>query len=636
MAKAARRTDPKRGFSRWLNQQIELKKVDPTVVAARANISAAYVSMIRHGKRRPSYEAVVALTLALDAHSELNSALDAAGYLQGKGSVRSARIARIVQQMREVGVATTAALRERESIAEITLLSPNLTVVEVLCRTLDIVANLIAFDYGIITSVDHDRHEIAVLAHKVGNSPAAFGPSETTRRPWPTTDGVTGWVVRQHKAKRLANVRADPSYLAHWEGTQSELAVPLFHDGNVISVLNLESRTIAQFTDHDERLLETVAENVTAAVVRAREQERLRQIDREWRTRLDNLTDLHRALLAAGDELTLFRTLSAKIVDLCREFEICVVRHNDPEKKALLFMAVATKRGRPVLPLPEIRLTIPADDSISGRAIRDRRPFYIDDVRHDVRFHQKEFAKTLNLGGMVAVPIPSPDLRQPPIGCITAYTTAEQPKLAEDHGRLLEQVADFSAVALSRLAQKQLLTVARWRLANSSKATFDGVASLVCDLTGARAASVFLREQGLLRLRGTTGIRSEQDYAKVIYQMGEGRTGWVALKGKPARMVDRSSREELASFIGMAASFSGMAQENKYEEDIPVSDEPATPTLLAVPIFANVNVVGVIRAVAKAVPFTPLDQHLLELIAAELSGALGLRLNHATDRERLT
>lgn len=65
-------------FARWLKTQIDRTGIEPTALAARAGVSSAFISMLRNGRRQPSYEVLVALVDALDIPNRLDEALAAA------------------------------------------------------------------------------------------------------------------------------------------------------------------------------------------------------------------------------------------------------------------------------------------------------------------------------------------------------------------------------------------------------------------------------------------------------------------------------------------------------------------------------------------------------------------------------
>lgn len=71
--------------------------------------------------------------------------------------------------------------------------------------------------------------------------------------------GLTGWVFRNARPVRIADVRRDPRYLELFESIRSEMAAPLIANGQCIGVIDLESNTPAAFSAADLRLLEMVA-----------------------------------------------------------------------------------------------------------------------------------------------------------------------------------------------------------------------------------------------------------------------------------------------------------------------------------------------------------------------------------------
>ena len=65
-------------FARWLKTQIDRTGIEPTALAARAGVSSAFISMLRNGRRQPSYEVLVAIVDALNVSDCLDEALAAA------------------------------------------------------------------------------------------------------------------------------------------------------------------------------------------------------------------------------------------------------------------------------------------------------------------------------------------------------------------------------------------------------------------------------------------------------------------------------------------------------------------------------------------------------------------------------
>ncbi|MEE9615975.1 MAG: GAF domain-containing protein [Anaerolineae bacterium] len=83
-------------------------------------------------------------------------------------------------------------------------------------------------------------------------------------------EGITGWVARHGEPALVPDVRLDPRYYEGDPDIRSELCVPLVAGSRVIGVLNVESPQVNAFTGDDQRLLSTLASNLTVLIERAR------------------------------------------------------------------------------------------------------------------------------------------------------------------------------------------------------------------------------------------------------------------------------------------------------------------------------------------------------------------------------
>jgi L-methionine (R)-S-oxide reductase len=77
--------------------------------------------------------------------------------------------------------------------------------------------------------------------------------------------GICGAAVREENTIIVDDVNSDPRYLACSLETRSEIVVPIFKAGIVVGELDIDSHTLAAFTDQDRRLLEEVCEILAAA-----------------------------------------------------------------------------------------------------------------------------------------------------------------------------------------------------------------------------------------------------------------------------------------------------------------------------------------------------------------------------------
>ncbi|HTY35942.1 MAG TPA: GAF domain-containing protein [Bacteroidota bacterium] len=100
--------------------------------------------------------------------------------------------------------------------------------------------------------------------------------------------GIVGWVA-EHGQSALANdVSLDARFISHqYHNTNSELALPIITDGEVVGVLNIEDTKLYAFDETDVLVLETLCDQIGSAVRNARlfeeikrTNERLVELDR--------------------------------------------------------------------------------------------------------------------------------------------------------------------------------------------------------------------------------------------------------------------------------------------------------------------------------------------------------------------
>jgi signal transduction histidine kinase len=112
----------------------------------------------------------------------------------------------------------------------------------------------------------------------------------------PRTHGLLGALLEDSTAIRLADIRTDPRF-AGWPAAHPDmgsfLGVPIVAGGEVLAELFLaDKQGGGDFTDADQRLVETLAAHAALAVVNAQRNERARELSvAQERTRLAR--DLH-------------------------------------------------------------------------------------------------------------------------------------------------------------------------------------------------------------------------------------------------------------------------------------------------------------------------------------------------------
>lgn len=85
------------------------------------------------------------------------------------------------------------------------------------------------------------------------------GPQATEHTRIPIGAGICGAAAASGTTEIVADVDADPRYLACFATTRSEIVVPIFADGGVVGEIDVDGDEPGAFTDADARFLEEVA-----------------------------------------------------------------------------------------------------------------------------------------------------------------------------------------------------------------------------------------------------------------------------------------------------------------------------------------------------------------------------------------
>ena len=75
----------------------------------------------------------------------------------------------------------------------------------------------------------------------------------------PMGRGVCGTAAARGETVRVEDVHAFPGHIACDSASNSEIVIPLFRDGEVVGVLDIDSPILARFTPDDQIGLEAVA-----------------------------------------------------------------------------------------------------------------------------------------------------------------------------------------------------------------------------------------------------------------------------------------------------------------------------------------------------------------------------------------
>lgn len=347
---------------------------------------------------------------------------------------------------------TTSALRRqlRQKKDEVHLLhrlsetvSGTLDLDTVLRHLVEMVADVTKADACLLYLLNAERKELVLRASKDPH------PKLIGRITLEMGEGITGWVARERAAVTIArNASEDPRFkLFHnlpEDRHQAFLSMPIIHHDRVIGVINLQHKRPHQHQPNEIAMVETIARHAGAAIENARlyasMKEKARQV--EMLSQVSQTITSNRYL---EEILHLIVTMTAQMMGST----ICSIVLVDEERQELTIKATQSLsdayRNKPPLRIGE---------SISGWAVKERRPIAVLDVRKEPGYMYPDVAKREGLCSLLCVPMM---IKDRVIGVINSYTSHEH-RFSEEDIQVLSAVANQAAVAIehTRLLERSL------------------------------------------------------------------------------------------------------------------------------------------------------------------------------------
>jgi GAF domain-containing protein/two-component sensor histidine kinase len=302
---------------------------------------------------------------------------------------------------------------------------------EVLHRTVELITRTFGYYYASIMLLNPEKGELTLEA-AAGGSAGRTPPNFRQK----LKEGMIGWAAYTGESILARDVRQESRYLpAYLTDTKSELDVPLKYHDRVIGVLDLQSRELNAFDEHDVMAMEALAGHVAAAIENARlfeetqqralEQETLREAALTMTTALKR-DEVVAHILAQLQEVVPYDTASVQLLrgDL---LEI-VGGRGFPNLEELLGITFDPKRT----------------DNPNREVVSARAPFIVEDAPAVYQgFRIKPHAQA-RIRSWLGVPMLVGDRL---IGII-ALDKQEPGFYAEEHAQLAEAFAAQAAVAI--------------------------------------------------------------------------------------------------------------------------------------------------------------------------------------------
>jgi diguanylate cyclase (GGDEF)-like protein len=186
--------------------------------------------------------------------------------------------------------------------------------------------------------------------------------------------GILGRIARTQEPAFLPDARSDPEFLSGDPDVVSEIGVPLLDDGELLGILNVETRGDHRLDDDDLATMEIVGDRLAAALALGRERQKLT----ERAALLDRLTTFATVLVSSLDPDTMDDQVAAGASHVIPGDMVVLVTLDESSGE---YVIVAASGGDRTV----IGETIQPGEGISGRAITSRS-VVVDDHLDRSRF----------------------------------------------------------------------------------------------------------------------------------------------------------------------------------------------------------------------------------------------------------
>ncbi len=388
--------------------------------------------------------------------------------MEGK---KSSSIAQLEQALREKTREVDVLHRISESI------SNTLDLESVLRHIVEVVVEVTKADACLLYLLSDRKDELILRASKnphpklIGRITIGLG------------EGITGWVARERTRVVIpSNATEDPRFKFFnnlpEDRYQAFVSVPIMVKKEVIGVINVQHKRTRRYRDDELALLTTIANQVGGAIENARLYDQMKRKALQLET-LSQVSETVASSRIIEDVLQLIVTMTAQMMGS----KICSIMLLDGENGELRIAATQSLseqyRRKPNLKIGQ---------SISGRAVQERRPIIVADVTKEQDYMYRDLAAKEGLVSLLSMPML---VRDKAVGVINSYTSVPHTFTPEDV-RLMQAIANQAAIAIEHatlmeksfemqeaLAVRKLLDRAKGYLMRSKKLSEEDAFKLI-------------------------------------------------------------------------------------------------------------------------------------------------------------
>jgi signal transduction histidine kinase len=336
-------------------------------------------------------------------------------------------------------------------------------------------------------------------------------------------EGITGWVARTGKPARVAEVVRDRRYVMVREQVRSELAVPLEVNGEVRGVINVDSDRLDAFSQDDQDLLETLAQQAAKTVHHTWLYEQLRLKVRLFES-LASISQTINSTLNLDDALSVITQEACQLM----RTKLCSLLLLDATGEALELRA-SHGAGELYRSKPPLAVA----DSLLGIVVRRKKPLQVENVQASGVYQHVDIARREGLVSLLSVPLLYSGRA---IGTLNVYTAVSY-SFSNEEIQILSALAELSAIAIEKARLYERVVDVEEQLRQNEK----------------------LSALGLLAAEVAHEIRNPLTVMKMLYHSLDLRFAPGDPRAKDARIIDEKI-EHLNKIVEQVLQFARSAE----------------------------------------------------------------------------
>ena len=252
-------------------------------------------------------------------------------------------------------------------------------------------------------------------------------------------EGITGWVAQHKEAVALGHDAHHDSRFKFVpelseDKYRSMLSVPLIYRGEVLGVINVRTVGDHQYTKRQERLLQSIASQISGAVENSRQYRKLEK----RASQLSTLSEVSKTITSDLYLEEILQLIVAATAD-SMSFKICSLMLLDEDKQELVVKATQSKSKEYAK-----KASVKLGESTAGMALMEGRTITVYDLKHSPEYATPDLARREGVSSLAAIPLL---VKNKKIGVLNCYT--EKPHhFTDDEISVLSALGNHAAIAI--------------------------------------------------------------------------------------------------------------------------------------------------------------------------------------------